>query len=210
MGSRANTLHPCKPGDQPVRWVWGQPRMKASDGGWTEKGKLLSHAQVAVVKSLPASAGLVRDACSVPGSGRSPGGGHGKPLQSSCLENPMDKGAWQAIFHKVSKSRTHAHAWVPVSVPAGQEQSQRPPGRPSRTTLGHEPPACWESFQHYYVSHQPHPLPTPGNAHLFIRLLAWAVREYNRDQGLLTGVPRSPHFARETLRGFVTSFSSFN
>ena len=38
-----------------------------------------------------------------PGSGRSPGGGHGNPLQYSCLENPMDRGAWQAIVHRVAK-----------------------------------------------------------------------------------------------------------
>ena len=46
------------------------------------------------------------DTGSIPGSGRSPGGGHGNPLQYSCLENPMDGGAWQATFHRVAKSRT--------------------------------------------------------------------------------------------------------
>ena len=40
----------------------------------------------------------------IPGSGRSPGGGHGNPLQYSCLENPIDRGAWWAIVHKVTKS----------------------------------------------------------------------------------------------------------
>ena len=59
-----------------------------------------------VVKNPPANAGDVRDASSIPGLGRSPGGGHGHPLQYSCLENPMDRGAWQATFHKVTKSRT--------------------------------------------------------------------------------------------------------
>ena len=49
-----------------------------------------------VVKDLPASAGVVRDPGLIPGSGRSPGGGHGYPLQYSYLENPMDRGAWQA------------------------------------------------------------------------------------------------------------------
>ena len=43
---------------------------------------------------------------STPGSGRSPGGGHGNPLQYSCLKNPMDRGAWQATVHGVSKSWT--------------------------------------------------------------------------------------------------------
>ena len=56
-----------------------------------------------VVKNLPANAG---DAGSIPGSGRSPGGGNGNPLQYSCLENSMDRGAWQATVHGVTKSRT--------------------------------------------------------------------------------------------------------
>ena len=42
----------------------------------------------------------------IPGLGRYPGGGHGNPLQYSCLENPMDRGAWQATVHGVSKSQT--------------------------------------------------------------------------------------------------------
>ena len=49
---------------------------------------------VLVVKNPPANAEDIRDAGSIPGSGRSPGGGHGNPLQYSCLENPMDRGAW--------------------------------------------------------------------------------------------------------------------
>ena len=53
-----------------------------------------------VVKNVPASAG---DPSSTSGSGRSPGGGHGNPLQYSCLENPMDRGAWQAAVHEVEK-----------------------------------------------------------------------------------------------------------
>ena len=59
-----------------------------------------------MVKNLPANTGDVRDAGSIPGSGRSPGVGHGNPLQSSCLENPMDREAWQATVHRVTKSRT--------------------------------------------------------------------------------------------------------
>ena len=60
-----------------------------------------------VVKNLPANAGdtcNVRDTGLIPGSGRSPGGGHGNPLQYSCLENPMDRGAWRATVHGVAKS----------------------------------------------------------------------------------------------------------
>ena len=59
-----------------------------------------------MVKNLPANAGDIRDTDSIPGSGRSPGGGHGNPLQYSCLENHMDKGDWQAIVHGVAKSQT--------------------------------------------------------------------------------------------------------
>ena len=50
-----------------------------------------------VVKNLPANAGDVRDESSIPGLGRSPGEGNGNPLQYSCVENPMDRGAWRAI-----------------------------------------------------------------------------------------------------------------
>ena len=46
------------------------------------------------------------DACLIPGSGRSPGGGHGNPLQYSCLESPMDGGAWRATVHGVAESQT--------------------------------------------------------------------------------------------------------
>ena len=59
-----------------------------------------------MVTNLPANAGDVRDVGLIPGSGRSPGGGNGNPLQCSCLENPMDRGAWWAAVHKVTKSRT--------------------------------------------------------------------------------------------------------
>ena len=58
------------------------------------------------VKNLPASAGDKTDQGSIPGSGRSPGGGHGNTLQHSCLENPRDRGAWQAVAHGVTKSQT--------------------------------------------------------------------------------------------------------
>ena len=46
------------------------------------------------------------DTGSIPGPGRSPGGGHGNPLQYSCLENPKNRGAWQATVHRVAKSQT--------------------------------------------------------------------------------------------------------
>ena len=54
----------------------------------------------------PTNAGDIRDAVPIPGLGRSPGGGHGKSLQYSCLENPMDRGAWWPTIHRVTKSQT--------------------------------------------------------------------------------------------------------
>ena len=59
-----------------------------------------------MVKNLPANAGDIKDMGSIPGSGRSPGGGSGNPLQYSCLENPMDRGALWTIVHKVTESDT--------------------------------------------------------------------------------------------------------
>ena len=59
-----------------------------------------------VVKNPPANAGDIRDTGLIPVSGRSPGGGHGNPLQYSCLENPMNRGAWQAAVHGFTKSQT--------------------------------------------------------------------------------------------------------
>ena len=57
-----------------------------------------------VVKNPPASAGDIREMGLISGSGRSPGGGHSNPLQYPSLENPMDRGAWWATVHRVTKS----------------------------------------------------------------------------------------------------------
>ena len=59
-----------------------------------------------VVKNLPANAGDVSDAGSIPGLGRCLGGGNGNPLQYSCLENPMDRGVWWTTVHRVAKNQT--------------------------------------------------------------------------------------------------------
>ena len=56
---------------------------------------------VLVVKNQPTISGDLKDVGSIPGSGRSPGGGHGSPLQYSCLENPMNKGDWQATGYGI-------------------------------------------------------------------------------------------------------------
>ena len=73
-----------------------------------------------VVKNLPANAGDRRDAGSIPGLGRSPREGNGNPVQESCLENPMDRGAWWATVHGVTKSQTqqsmHIHTHISTVV----------------------------------------------------------------------------------------------
>ena len=76
-----------------------------------------------MVNDLPVNTGDTRDKGLVPGSGRSPGGEHGNPLQCSCLRNPMDRGAWRATVHGVAKSQTyqeteqaHTHVCLRVSL----------------------------------------------------------------------------------------------
>ena len=81
-----------------------------------------------MVKNLPASAGEVRDKGLIPRSGRYPGGSHGNPLQYSCLENPRDRGAWQATVHGVTEldtteglsTHTHTHTWLLLNALAGR------------------------------------------------------------------------------------------
>ena len=65
-----------------------------------------------VVNNPPANAGDTRDLGSIPGSGRFPGVGHGNPLQYSCLENSIDRGAWQATVHRAEKSWTQLSGWA--------------------------------------------------------------------------------------------------
>ena len=66
------------------------------------------------VKNLSANAGDVRDTSSMPRLGRAPGEGYDNPLQYSCLENPMDKKAWQATVHRVTEKglSRHAHKYI--------------------------------------------------------------------------------------------------
>ena len=61
---------------------------------------------VLLVKNLPANSGDIRDQVSIPGSGRSSGGGNGNPLQYSCIENLMDREAWRATVYRVAKNQT--------------------------------------------------------------------------------------------------------
>ena len=65
---------------------------------------------VLLVKNMFASAGDLRDTGSVPGLGRYPGEGHGNPLQESCLENSMDRGAWQTTVRRIAKSGNKTEA----------------------------------------------------------------------------------------------------
>ena len=89
-----------------------------------------------MVKNLPANAGDIKDTGSVPRLGRSPGGGHGNPLQYSCLENPMDRGAWWATVHRVTKSWTrlkllsmHACTDSVIGIAGGPGRTLVPPAQ---------------------------------------------------------------------------------
>ena len=66
---------------------------------------------VLVVKNPPDNAGDIRGSGLIPGSGRSPAGGHDYPLQYSCLESPMDRGAWRATIHGVAELDTTGATW---------------------------------------------------------------------------------------------------
>ena len=76
-----------------------------------------------VVKNLLANAGDL-DTGSIPGLGRSPGGGHGNLLQYTCLENPMNGGAWQATVHLVTKSQTWQSSLACMHMPHFEEKKQ--------------------------------------------------------------------------------------
>ena len=99
-----------------------------------------------VVKNPPANAGGVRDSGSIPRLGRSPGGGHSNPLQYSCLENLMDRGAWWATVHRVAKSwtgvkRLSTHAQV-------LEVTLKPHDCSEPHICSQKPQLCLESGDH--------------------------------------------------------------
>ena len=95
------------------RWAW-----LATVHGDTKSRTWLSNFHFYKVALGFPGGSVVKESCSlvnmgsIPGSGRSPGGGNGNPLQYSCLENPMDRGAWQAIVHIVAKSQTLLNSWA--------------------------------------------------------------------------------------------------
>ena len=102
------------PGESQGRGVpGGLPSMRSHRVGhdWSDlaaaaAASVLASQVALVVKNRPANAGDGRALGSIPGLGSFPGGGHGNPLWYSCLENPMDRGAWWARVHGVSQSRT--------------------------------------------------------------------------------------------------------
>ena len=77
-----------------------------------------------MVKNPPANVGHARHTVLIPGSGRFPGERNGNPLQYSCLENPMDRGAWWATVHGVAKSQTRLNNLANIHV-AGVERARR-------------------------------------------------------------------------------------
>ena len=81
------------------------PKTERNPPNYTEMATGASQVVLAV-NNLPANAGDVRDVGLIPGSGRSPGGGHGNPHQCSCLENPRDRGARKPLVHRVAESQT--------------------------------------------------------------------------------------------------------
>ena len=85
-----------------------------------------------MIKNPPANAGGTRDVGSVPALGRSPGEGHGNPLQYSCLENPMDRGAWWVTIHGVEKSRAQMKQF---SIVACVSSAKKMPTDSSRTLV---------------------------------------------------------------------------
>ena len=89
-------------GEKPSKKRRERVILKWRSVSWGNRASLMA----LVVKNLPANAGDIRDAASIPGLGRSPEREYGNPLQYSCLENPMDRGAWQSTVHRVTKSQT--------------------------------------------------------------------------------------------------------
>ena len=88
-------------------FLQGQQKIFSFQYAKTKLDRILPNSESgSVIKNLPASTGDIGDAGSIPGSERSSGGGNGNPLQYSCLENPMDRGAWWATVHRIAKSWT--------------------------------------------------------------------------------------------------------
>ena len=108
-----------------VRVIWAHVR-QSNIRNWLTSANFVQIWQCvgfpggSMVMNLPANAGATGDMHSVPGSGRSPGGRNGSPLQYSCLENSMDREAWRAAVYGVMKSWTRqrliTHAWQYIDI----------------------------------------------------------------------------------------------
>ena len=119
-----------------------------------------------VVKNLAASAGDVGDSGLIPGSGTSPGGGQGNPLQYSCLENPMDRRVWSTMVHRVAKSWTglkrlskHTHIMTCVHHCNIIRSSLAAVTRLKQLSMQ----ACMQKFSVLCLVISPFPTITPGN-----------------------------------------------
>ena len=139
-----------------------------------------------MVKNQPANARHVRDMSSIPGSGRSPAGGHGNLLQYSCLENPMDRGVWWATVQGITQSwtrlkqlsmHTHVYIWFPGWL-SGKEpscQCKRCKGCKSNP---------WVRKIPWRMKWQPTPLFLSGEAHgqrSLVSYSLWGCKRVERD-----------------------------
>ena len=135
-----------------------------------------------MIKNPSENAGDARDLALIPGSGRSPGGGHGNPFQYSCLENPMDKGAWRARVHRVTKSwtrlkRQHTHTHIHGEAEMRGSLLLTPNGTELPRWLSSKESACqsrrqkrcrfdpWVGKIPWRRSWQPIPVFLPGESH---------------------------------------------
>ena len=122
----------------------------------SQQGHLFLYFSVPMAGGLPRWLSNKEPACqyrrhsSMPGSGRSPGGGHDYPLQSSCPENPMDRGAWWATVHRVAKSQT----WQGVHSDGRSEEDSTPS---SRVTRADDSPGETQHSHHSWGSDQNRP-----------------------------------------------------
>ena len=121
-----------------------------------------------VVKNLFASAGDIRDTGSISGSGRSPGWGHGNPLQYSCLENLMDWETWQATVHRVANSQTWLK-WLNTHLATknciGMKSLSCVQLLATPWTAAHQAPPCMGFSRQEYWSGLP--FPPPGDLLFF-------------------------------------------
>ena len=128
-------------------------------------------------KNPPASAIDVRDVDLISGSGRPPGGGHGNPLQYSCLENPMNRGAWRTIVRRVAKSHTqlkqlsmHANSKLVIAVLLSLSQLSYPLRReysPAQNkAISRRSAACFSFFKLKQLTTLVHVKCSPCSPHL--------------------------------------------